>query len=56
MRAKRTREEWAALVAELETSGESVERFCVKHRLERAPEVVALATPKRASGESHRAE
>jgi hypothetical protein len=36
MRAKRTREEWAAFVAELETSGESVERFCTKHRLERA--------------------
>jgi hypothetical protein len=33
MRARRTREEWSGLVDELEASGESVHRFCAKHRL-----------------------
>ena len=33
MRARRTREEWAALVAEFETSDESLARFCARHRL-----------------------
>jgi hypothetical protein len=33
MGARRTREEWAGLVDELETSGNSVQRFCAKHRL-----------------------
>lgn len=33
MGARRTREEWAGLVDELETSGDSLQRFCAKHRL-----------------------
>jgi hypothetical protein len=33
MGARRTREEWAALVEKLEASGGSVERFCTKHRV-----------------------
>lgn len=33
MGARRTREEWASLVDEFEASGESVQRFCTKHRL-----------------------
>jgi hypothetical protein len=33
MGARRTREEWSGLVDELETSGESVQRFCAKHRV-----------------------
>ncbi len=33
MGARRTREEWASLVDELDASGLSMQRFCAKHRL-----------------------
>lgn len=33
MGARRTREEWSGLVDEFEASGESVQRFCAKHRI-----------------------
>lgn len=33
MGARRTRQEWSGVVEELEASGDSVQRFCAKHRI-----------------------
>lgn len=33
MRAKRTREEWAALIRQVEASGQSLKTFCAKRRI-----------------------
>jgi hypothetical protein len=34
MGARRTREAWSGLVDEFEASGESMQRFCAKHRVQ----------------------
>ena len=36
MRARKSRAEWAGLIAEFEASGDSVEKFCGRRRIARA--------------------